>query len=154
VAGVFEGRLQLGNDVTARDTDAFVALFERDISSFTLRPVWVRRIGGEGADQARGVAFDRADNVIVVGEYEGSDPEVGLRRSAGHDAFVVKYDSAGKVAWASAFGAVGRQVATSVGTDGTSHIYVAGSFEETVPLSTGTLRSSGADDIFVIKLAP
>lgn len=142
---------------TTAENDAFIALLEarRDNQSFV--PLWLATIGGFGTQELNGVAFDSQDNIIVVGQYDGSGDSVGLPSSDSSfaHAFVVKYDSSGKQLWSKAFGEDGvASAARAVGVDASDKIYVGGAFEGQLPLSTGTLPSAGKNDLFVVKLAP
>ena len=154
VVGRFKGKLDIGGNVlTAEGEDAFVALFSTDRANDSFITGWARRINDAGP--VLGVSMDAQDNVIVVGQYEGEDPDLELRPSLGkHDAFAIKYDVSGNRVWTKAFGSAGEQTAYGVGTDAQNDIYLAGSFERQIALSSGTLTSAGGDDIFVIKLAP
>ena len=155
IAGDFGGVIDIAaGRVQSQDDDAFVALFQADSFDTRLLPVWIRRIGGAGLQMAHGVAFDAADNVVVVGKHEGEDAAIGLPNADDTNAFAVKYDLAGNVLWAKSFGEAGEQVAYAVGTDAKNNVYVAGSFSNEIALSSGNLKSAGADDIFVLKLAP
>lgn len=156
VAGDFKGVLDIGGaQVRALGIDAFVALFQADSFNYRLIPIWLRSISGNGAQVARAVTFDSNDNVIIGGIFEGEDTAVGLHASGkSHDAFVVKYDLAGNRLWSKALGGDDTQSVAAVGADASNNVYVAGAFYETIPLSSGTLKSAGALDIFVAKLAP
>ncbi|HVY30683.1 MAG TPA: SBBP repeat-containing protein [Polyangiaceae bacterium] len=145
--------------VTAVDStlenDAFVAVLEGNRNSYSFSPVYLTTFGGAGSQQVNGLAFDSQDNLLVVGEYDGEGAGVGLPSTETSHAFVVKYDSSGKQVWSKSFGGAGaRSSASTVGLDSDDNIYVAGSFEGTMALSTGALASAGHDDIFVVKLAP
>jgi hypothetical protein len=154
VVGRFQGVLDIGGNVLKADgEDAFVALFGADRNNDTLVPAWAHRI--DDAGPVLGISMDSQDNVVVVGQYDGEDKDAELRPSLDkHDAFAIKYDFSGKRLWTKAFGSVGEQIAHGVGTDAQNNVYLTGSFEREIALSSGTLTSAGGDDIFVIKLAP
>jgi hypothetical protein len=155
IVGDFTGAIDIAAGlVQSEDDDAFVALFQADSFNSRLYPVWIRRIGGAGIQMAHAVAFDSADNLVVVGKHQGEDAAIGLPSADGTNAYAVKYDVSGNVLWAKSFGEAGAQVAYAVGTDGQNNVYVAGSFENQISLSSGNLKSAGAEDIFVLKLAP
>jgi hypothetical protein len=156
IVGLFNGNIDIGgSSVQAEGSDAFVALFQAEPGAAKLFPVWVRRIGGVGFYAARAVTFDADDDVIVAGDYLAQDVWGDLSASPDHNAaFAVKYDTLGNVVWAKSFAGSGDQVGNAVGADQQGYVYVAGSLQGDMPLSTGTLKSAGADDIFVVKLAP
>jgi hypothetical protein len=157
VVGDFSGTIETaGGSITAIDDDAFVLVLAADQNTFSLQPQWIRRIGGSGAQSAHAVAFDEQDNVIVVGSYTGdvNDPPLAPLGNAPSNAFVVKYDAFGDVVWNKSFGDDEVQDARAVGTDAGGNVFVTGQFFGSIPLATGTLTSAGADDLFVLKLAP
>lgn len=156
VVGDFSGNITLADGISAIDQDAFVVLFAADPISQALGPQWIRRIGGSGAQNAYGVAFDEQDNLIVVGRYTGdvNDPPLKPLGDLPANAYAVKYDVSGNVLWAKSFGDSDAQAARAVGTDAEGNVYVAGEFWGAMPLTNGTLKSAGAADIFLLKLAP
>jgi hypothetical protein len=156
VVGDFSGSIALAGGISAIDQDAFVLLLSTDGNSQSLIPQWIRRIGGSGAQNAYGVAFDAQDNLIVVGRHTGdvNDPPLKPLGDLPANAYAVKYDVSGNVKWASSFGDGDEQTARAVGTDADGNVYLAGEFYGTVPLTSGTLKSAGAADIFLLKLAP
>jgi hypothetical protein len=156
VVGDFSGDITLADGITAIDQDAFVLLLAADPNRLALVPQWIRRIGGSGAQNAYGVAFDTQDNLIVVGRYTGdvNDPPLKPLGDTPANAYAVKYDVSGNVQWAKSFGDSDAQAARAVGTDADGNVYVAGEFWGNLPLTNGTLKSSGGADIFLLKLAP
>lgn len=143
VVGELRGTVSFaGESTSAGDGEAgFLALYGVDQSTFTLSEIRLRSLEGT----PRAITFDGSDELLVVGDYPGD---------SGRDVFVSRYDSAGKLFETRRIGGSGDQYAHAVGTDAAGNIYVAGSFEGNMVLSTGTLESAGAEDIFVVKLAP
>lgn len=142
---------------TTAETDAFVAVLEGDRNNYSFRQDRLIAIGGPGSQEVNGLTFDSQDNLIVVGKYDGDGTAANLPSSPSSfsHAFVIKYDPAGHPLWSKVLGDdTGNTIARAVGVDSDDNIYVAGSFEGTMPLTTGTLQSAGKDDIFVVKLAP
>lgn len=86
-------------------------------------PLWVRQFGTEGRDEAYGVATDAKGNVYLTGATEGSlgGPNQGL-----HDAWVAKYNSAGRVLWRGQLGTADEDKAIGVATDSAGNVYLAG----------------------------
>ncbi len=92
----------------------------------------------------RKIATDRYGNVYICGLFIGSmdaDPDTGifnLQDSGVVDAFIIKLDSTGALAWAKNIGsgsAVVSPFGLSVGAD--DYIYIAGYFTDTVDLDPG-----------------
>ncbi len=96
------------------------------------------------------VAVDKANNVIVVGTYQGQvdfDGPGGLPASnsnGGDDIFVAKYDSKGKLVWRKVFGDGNTQSATSVTVDANNRIGFCGIFKGTINLGGNNLTFSGS----------
>ncbi|MBI4331850.1 MAG: SBBP repeat-containing protein [Chloroflexi bacterium] len=134
--GVFPGQTRSGSQ------DAFVAKLD---ASGNL--VWVNQFGTSGADQAYGVAVDRAGNSYVAGLVRG--PLEGQTYSGETDAFVRKYNSSGSVLWTYQFGTSGLDRAYGVALDETGGLYVTGYVGG---VSTGRILPGNAN-IFIMKLA-
>lgn len=114
VAGTTFGALAGTN---AGEYDAFVAKYDSRGNR-----VWARQVGSVAGDLASSVAVDALGNVYVAGDSHG---DLGGRNLGDADAYVMKYDSAGRRRWM-------RKLATSAGdvVFGTStdrgRVYVAG----------------------------
>src|SRR6266581_2846287 len=108
VVGAFEGTARFGstNLISAGSSDMFHAKLD---TSGGL--IWVRTAGGTYADYADAVAVDSQGNSFMAGGFSGAvqfggtllngNPQNGV---GGYDlvsAFVVKYDPAGDIVWAS-----------------------------------------------------
>jgi hypothetical protein len=158
VSGYFTGALEIGGQAIQAapgDSNAFVAVFALDQVDGVISPRWLRRIGHEGQHRARALTFDKDDNVIAAGDYAGEDASLGLRPTPnGGCAFAIKYDPVGELLWSRSWGDQGEHVARAVGADGSGFVYVAGNYGGLAELPTGTLKSAGGNDMFVLKLAP
>ena len=113
------------------------------------------------------IASDASGNVIAGG---GSSGALSFCNAGGttavatlattFDAFIVKYTSAGVVSWAARMVSTGVDEVTSIATDTSGNIFVAGTFSNAMTLySTGgtptkTLPYVGGSDIFVAKYSP
>lgn len=148
VAGSFSGTLDVGDRIgeqvlhSGGDADAFVARFGADGA-----PVWARRLGGEGWDEATGVAVDREGRAVVVGS--STDTTTGATTNAvGGSAFVAVHGPGGEELWSQRMGERGTQAqGVAVGPD--RRILVAGCFEGEVSLGGPALESAGGQDLFV-----
>jgi len=121
--------------------------------------VWAKTIGGTGSDAGTGVAVDGSGNVFVTGQFDvsasGVDFGGGALFSAGNkDVFLVKYSSSGAYLWSKRFGSPGFDLGGPVAVDSSGNVFVAGTFDQTIDLGGGTLRTAGGRDIFVAKFSP
>ncbi|MBK8211560.1 MAG: hypothetical protein IPK78_18040 [Rhodospirillales bacterium] len=87
------------------------------------RLLWQRQPGTEGNDYALGVATDAAGDVYLAGETGGS---LGGVNKGGSDAWVRKYDAAGRLLWQRQPGTDDSDGASDVATDAAGDVYVAG----------------------------
>ncbi|MGH8991654.1 MAG: SBBP repeat-containing protein [Acidimicrobiia bacterium] len=109
---------------------------------------WARQFGTRVADEALGVALDGAGNAYVAGWTFGT---LAGQRSAGMvDAFVRKYDAAGREVWTRQFGSAERDFARAVAADGVGNAYVVGETWGSLPGQ----RSAGGYDAFVRRYDP
>jgi beta-propeller repeat-containing protein len=106
---------------------------------------WTRQWGTTGADEAQGVTVDRAGNAYVSGWVLGNLPDQAPAGTV--DAFVRKYDAAGREVWTRQFGSWDRDFARAMAMDPAGNAYVVGETQGTLP---GQL-SAGGLDAFVRK---
>jgi len=132
--GTLPGQSRIG------ERDAFVIKYDAGG-----KELWIRQFGTEGRDVAYSLALDSEGNVYGVGYTSGTFP--GQTNSGGVDAFVVKYDAAGKELWSRQFGSEYTDVAVSLAVDGEGNVYVSGGTKGSLPGQA----SSGDEDAFVIK---
>lgn len=126
--------------------------------------VWAKTFGGTSYDDWRATAIDASGNVIAVGSFSGTvdfDPGPGVfnltATTGGDDIFIQKLTSAGNFVWARRVGTTTSEVASDVITDGSSDIYIVGSYNGTVDfdpnLTTFNLTSAGNSDCYMLKLS-
>lgn len=96
------------------------------------------------------------ESIVAVGSFTG---EVDFEKrkvtsQGGDDAFVLQLRTTdGAISWANAFGAAGKDSATSVAIDSLGDAIVGGKFEKTISIATGeTLTSSGGFDGFIVPI--
>jgi len=161
------------NMTATGDLDVFVLKLN---SSGAL--LWAKSLGGSDADYGRSIDVDSSGNVYTTGNFGGTvdfDPGSGTENlsSAGgsgdNDIFVSKLNSSGEFVWAKSF--VGTdagcdpmdfmcsdnyEVGYSIAIDGSSNVYAAGYFVETVDFDPGSgtenLTSAGSGDAFIVKM--
>lgn len=157
VSGDFSGTAMFGSNtlISAGGLDGFVTKLDSS-GGFT----WAKPLGGAGVDRAAGVTVDRAGNVAVAGFFSGTvvfnrDLGTSIYSSAGdYDAFVVKLDSNGAVAWARNLGGTRADEAKSIAADSVGNLAVAGYFHTSADFvsTKSVLTSAGGYDAFVVKL--
>jgi hypothetical protein len=142
VAGYTSGAL---GGATAGGQDAFVAKYD---GQGNLQ--WVRQVGTDKNEQARGVAVDAAGGVYVVGQTFGNLGGTNASTTTS-DIFVVKYDGQGNEQWRRQSGTAGTEtaqgVATSRRTSGQVDVYVAGRTSSAM----GGQIPLGSNDVVVMK---
>ncbi len=136
----------------------------RDAFVMKLNPsgevVWIRQLGAitspdgksSGDDECNGIAVDSDSNVYCGGTTQGA---LGEPSGGSNDAFVMKLNPSGEVAWIRQLGAItspdgkssGDDECLGIAVDSDSNVYCGGA-------TTGALgESSGGDrDAFVMKL--
>ena len=117
VAGQFAGTGQPG----ATPFYAFVRKYDTDGNE-----LWTQQFGAEGASAtttAASVAVDSSGAVYVAGWVFGGLP--GQTAGGQDDAFVRKYDAAGKEVWTRQIGGSGHDLASTVAVDAAGDVYVA-----------------------------
>ncbi len=111
-----------------------------------------QRYGGASTDDALAVAFDPAGNLYlagsVMGEVDFGGGPLGVAAGSS-DAFVVSLTAAGAYRWGKRIGGASIDAASGLAVDANGHVYVTGSFRETVDLGGGAVSSPGLDDIFL-----
>jgi hypothetical protein len=128
----------LPGQTSAGNADAFVRKYDPAGNE-----LWTRQFGTSSFDQARAVAV-HASGVYVAGITAGALP--GLTSAGAHDAFVQKYDAAGKEVWTRQFGAAKLEDVAGIAVDD-SGVYVVGTTLGVLPGQTGV----GSADLFVRK---
>jgi hypothetical protein len=130
-----------------------------DRSHATGKPVWGTAFGGLGIDAVRGIAVAPGGDCYVVGYFDGETDlgPAGKHKATanakdpkltGSDAFVMKLDGDGKIAWARTFGAGRDDVANGVAVRG-DRIVVVGQFLDELNLGELKHPAAGSDDLFV-----
>jgi hypothetical protein len=129
-----------------------------------------RRYGGPGTEVAVSVAVDSMDNMIVVGQFNGTvdfGGPVSLTAVDGGDLFVAKYTLAGAHLWARSFHAMsatspGYEIPSFVTVDEAGDVVLTGQFCGTISFGGAEMSSAsvcftgGSDfpeDIFAVRLA-
>jgi uncharacterized protein (TIGR03437 family) len=131
-------------------------------------------LGGDGADIIHAMAIDASNNVYLTGETFSSNFPVtpgafqqkhagqpgtitGILGIATSNAFVVKLNPAGQIAYATYLGGSGGDAGLGIAVDSAGSAYVVGTTgSQNFPVTPSVLQShlAGGTDIFVAKLSP
>jgi hypothetical protein len=128
--------------------------------------LFAAQVGSAQADTVGGVAMTSGGNRCFAGSHYptsavflpgGKSVKTFTATSSnGMELYVVCFDSAGALAWASSFGGTGTDSATVLVADASGYLYVGGRFEGSVTFGSTTLinktTTSGVGDGFVVKL--
>ncbi len=159
VTGYFSGSsavfasTTLTNSGTPGSGDYFLLKFDR-----TGALQWAKRAVGSDDDEGLSVTCDASGNVYTTGSFESptitfgttvltNNSAVGLA-----DVFIVKYNSAGNVLWASAFGGNQSETGNAIQCDASGNVYLLGDFLSlSVQFGSYGVINGGAGDIFFTK---
>lgn len=151
LVGQFTGIGDFGSGMvtSAGNTDVFVT--KLDLAG---NAVWAQRFGGLAAENGRGVAVDKAGNVVLTGSFNGSATFGGaaLVSAGGQDAFVVKLDAAGAHVWSKRFGEFGTDAGVGAAFDSAGNVLLTGTFTSKIDFGLGPI--AGGNDSWVAKLTP
>jgi len=132
-------------------TDAFVVAL--DVPTGTLE--WNTFLGGEGADEARGIAIDTRGNLCVVGTSNVTWGSPVRPYNSNDDAFIATVDAdSGSLCWNSFAGGGGEDEANACATREAGVIFVAGSSDDTWGNPIRSHYGSSNSDAFVARLSP
>ena len=156
VAGYFSTQTAIfGNDTLINPSwgQNEILLVKYDSSGNIL---WATSAGGIVDDAANGISIDLSGNIYMTGSFNSPSVIFGndtlLNASAGSEAFVAKYDSAGNILWARSSTGVGIELSTCVDVDINANVCISGYFNTTVIFGNDTLFNSGTGaELFVAK---
>ena len=124
--------------------------------------VWAKRMGGTGTDTISTIFLDDSNNIYSTGGFAGTvdfDPGAGtsnLTSAGSNDVFISKLDSNGDFVWAKKVGGGTGDYAYNVIGNGTTSVYLSGTFTGTVDfdpgVGTSNLVSNGSVDMFFLKI--
>ena len=115
---------------------------------------------------ANEVAVDGNGDLYIAGSFSGTSLFLGaqLQAKSKQDIYVERYYYASNGAGGSFLkrdfhlqfgtGTTSTNTATALVSDGTSGVYLAGTFQNTLPLGSQTLTSQGSSDLFLTLVSP
>jgi hypothetical protein len=128
--------------------DGFVAKY-----SSTNVAQWRLALGqtGEPTNQeARAVAVDSQNNVVVAGSFEGvMNLGAGLASEGGRDVFLAKLDPDGTHLWSKGFGGTGEDVAYAMAVGAAEQVFIGGVASSDIDFGSGSLTCGCGGDAFM-----
>ncbi len=145
------------------------------------KAIWTTSISGVNLDQGTDITTDMYGNVYATGYFSHSTlinqykwvekgeivlSTIGTLYSSGkEDAYIIKYDPAGVVQWATTIGASGYDQGNGISVDINGNVYATGTFYNSTAInsystissgtivtsSIGTLVGQGGTDVYVVK---
>ena len=120
---------------------------------------WAKRADGVGREKGTSVDIDINGDIYVSGHFEGDITigEKNLISSDGFDVFLAKFDSNGKIIWATKGGGSGNDYSQNLIVSNSMKIYVIGQYRGTTTfggnsLTNGGLHSTNFGDSFIFSL--
>jgi hypothetical protein len=151
VSGVFSEKATFDGTILTNSNDlgAFVAKY-----SPAGKLLWARAGDGSGRTIAYAVSVDMKDNVLIAGFFTRAVQFTGTRleSTGARDAFLVKYQADGTLAWADVFGGPGNDAIRALASDGRGNIFITGSFQGDLTIGAENLTSAGDRDVFIAEL--
>jgi hypothetical protein len=165
ITGSFEGTMFVESDSpsyemeSAGGDDVFAARFNNAGRLF-----WVRAFGGSDDDEPTDIALDAANNVYLVGTFNGKadlDPtwtSIDLQSYGNSDIFVTILSVVGNWIWSTQLGGTGRDGNARVLAEPDGTYYVSGEFQGSGDFDRigdgGTINSRGERDVFLTRYTP
>ncbi len=117
--------------------------------------MWVKSLGGSGADVGKSVSVDTSGNVYLSGTFNSPSITVGttkLTNTGSVNMFLARYDGAGNVKWVTSAGGTADDVAFSNSADIKGNIYVGGYMTSPVVTFGSTVfNASSNGSSFLVK---
>jgi hypothetical protein len=156
----------LSPSLTAGAVDGTTDIVVAKINGANGAVLWARQIGGAGAQSCSSITADVATDgtvnaVYLTGTYNGTldfGNSVGAFATIGNGSRQILWaaklaDSDGHSLAAKTWGTLGSQTISSITTDPSSNVLIAGALVQNIPFggAAGTITASGTD-AFVVKL--
>ena len=119
---------------------------------------WAKNVGDSNGVKVLSLTTDNAGHEFITGYFSAPTITFGtytLTNKGGTDLFLAEYDASGSVVWAISAGDTGNEYASSVTTDISGNVYIAGhTTSPSIHLGTSTLLNSDTATIFFAKFDP
>jgi hypothetical protein len=151
ISGVFHGTMYFGNSVFTSDNhkNLFIVKFNTDGDM-----KWFKVGGGDEKDEIHAIHADNEGDLYVTGSFEKQMifDKMLIESSGRKDIFLAKYNSDGEIQWLRKGGSsTGDDMSSAIELDAAGNIYLAGSFSGNAYFGKVRLKSSGSEDIFLVK---
>ena len=119
--------------------------------------IWAKGMGGTATDNGTGVTVDSSDNIIMVGNFQGSANISGTTLTAtggslDTDVFLAKYSSAGTLFWAKGYGSSATDNGNAIAVDSSGNVFAASRSGGLVNFGNGvTATGHGSFDLTIGK---
>ncbi len=126
--------------------------------------LWATYYGGTGSDQANSICIDNQNNLYITGYTQSANfPTLQLTGAywqsaigGSTDAFILKFNNAEALQWATYYGGNSSDMATSICIDSQNNIYITGFALVNLPTQglTGAFyqaTNGGSNDAFILK---
>jgi hypothetical protein len=166
VAGKFSSVASIGGMSVSSDSTTGIDVYVGKLDP-SGKAVWLKRAGGPGSDEVRGMAVDQKDDVILTGAFSNSIDFGGgpVAKTGLASFFVTKLAGKdGAHVWTHVFSVAGtipaNQKFAGLAVDSVGNVLVTGRFEGTLSMGASTSLvsmaspsgSSATSDAFVVKL--
>ena len=150
--GTYSGKARFKNDSITSNGSTDILLANYSLSTF--EPIWIRSIGGIGADIGDDLSSDVDSNIYLAGTSTGdfSIGQIALTSQGGSDGLLAKFSKTGIIQWAQLIGAQGDDACTGVSVDNSGIVMTTGTFSGNATFGTSSLASRGGSDVFVLKM--
>jgi hypothetical protein len=142
-----------GSVVCDGDSDAYYAQYDKNnnLNAFF-------QLAGPSYEYAEAAIYSLG-STVVGGEFtgtialNGANDAGNLSSAGGMDIFVAEFDAGGTPTWVFTVGGLGDESDVRLAGDSAGHVYVAGTFQQTVTIAGKTLTSMGGTDVFLARLS-
>ncbi|MBG8554353.1 SBBP repeat-containing protein [Hymenobacter guriensis] len=159
VAGEFSGAVSFGATQLSAAPDNQGELFVARLSAANGQWQWATQATGHDEAESTSLGLDATGNLYLGGWLRSTDAVFGTAHLAGpgpglvQTAYLAKLNNASTFEWAVQSDAGGEKLITSMVTDASGHVYVAGTFAGVARFGTTVLRSElQGNQAFVAKL--
>lgn len=119
---------------------------------------WVYKIGGPTAEYGTGVSINSNQNIYDITSFMGTVSvanNIGFTSRGAEDILIRKSSSLGILQWVKQIGGIKQDVAYDVVASADDHVFVVGTFRDSLFLDTGLILEGSSDKTssFVLKLS-